>query len=511
MKRLVSFFMTLLVLCSLLASPSFADASSDTSSDSSSQAASDDTSGSSSDGDSSTPEGLTPVYPQEGSVSNYQPDFADDLKTQGIYMLNLDSDEVVYEKEAQKRMYPASLTKIMTCIVALENVDNPDTETTDLKAYIQNHLYNLQVDTLGGIYLGESLTIRDLLYAMMLQSANEAAMMIADYVGDGNIDYFCEMMNKKAKEIGANNTYFGNATGLDDTESYTTAYDMALIAKYAMQNPDFVELVTTLAYTSQPTDKHENGITWYSINSMQRGTDVDYYYEGTKGVKTGTLPEQNIRNYVSTCTRDGYTYLLVMLGAPIRDESGQQYKYNLTWKESAMLYDWAFETFQVKTLMTIGEEVSEVGVRLSWDVDHIKLLAADKFASLVPNETTVDDVTPIVEIENYVEVPIKGQKDKTEKYINAPIKKGQTIGYVKLMLGGEEVGRVPLVAAQSVEQSKSLYYLDKIKSFFNTFIFKFVFTFVIIILVLYIVLMIIRNRNRRRYKMRKKRPPQRRR
>ncbi|MEM1484999.1 hypothetical protein V6615_08975 [Oscillospiraceae bacterium PP1C4] len=184
-----------------------------------------------------------------------------------------------------------------------------------------------------------------------------------------------------------------------------------------------------------------------------------------------------------------------MLGAPTNDADGLRYKYNLAFKDTGKLYDWAFSTFKVKTLMNIGEEVAEVPVKLSWDVDHIKLLAADKFASLVPNETTADAVVPIPEI---------------PETVDAPITKGQEIGAAKLMLNGEEVGRVRLVAAESVERSSALYYLNKIKQFFNTFLFKFVLTFLIVILVLYIILMIIRNRNMRRYKTRGKRVPRRR-
>ncbi|RGX56058.1 D-alanyl-D-alanine carboxypeptidase [Anaerotruncus sp. AF02-27] len=454
---------------------------------------------------------LTPAS-ASSAAANYPPPFADELYCQAVYMLNLDSNSEVFAKNEQAQMNPSSLNKIMTCILALEEVADPDTETTELKAYIQNELYNLGVTQLGGIYMGEPMTIRDLMYAMMLQSANEAAMMIADYIGDGDIPYFCELMNKKAKEIGAKNTNFANPTGLYAEENKSTAYDLALIVQYAMQNQDFVDIVTTRTYTSQPTPNYPNGISWVSNNQMQNPSDTDYYYEGLKGVIPGALTELNMRNFASVATRDGYSYLLVVLGAPITNEDGERYKTNLAWFDTNRLYNWAFETFRVKTLMDIGEEVAEVGVRLSWDKDHIKLLAADKFASLVPNETTEDSLETFVEIDKkYTEVPVKGKKGEnspdTEKFIDAPVKKGEEIGHVKLMLAGEEVGRVRLVAAESVEQSKWLYYVDKVKSFTSNFLFKFVLTFLIVLVVLYIVLMIIRNRNRRRYQMRRRKPP----
>lgn len=514
MKKL-ALFLTLVILCTTLSSPVLAapkESSSVPSSSSSEKSSSakeeksssenasssktkDDKSSSGSSSGTSSGSGAAPT-------SRLAPPFADQLYSQAVYILNLDSGQEVWAKNEQERMYPASLTKIMTAIIALESGRDLDTETTSLKEYIQSELYNKRIDTLGGIYQGEELTIHDLLYAMLLQSANEAAMMIADYIGDGSIDLFCEMMNKKAKEIGANNTNFCNANGLFDENNYSTAYDLALIARYAMNIPEFKEIVTTNAYTSKPTNRHPDGITWYTLNLMQKSSNPEYYYEGLQGVKTGSLPIEDvgglgIRNFASTATRNGYTYLIILLGAPINDaETGNKYDAVLTFYDAKALYDWLFETFTVKTLMEIGKEVAEVPVRLSWDTDHISLLAADKFASLVPNETTSDSVTP---------VPVIPES------VDAPIKKGQVVGYAKLMLNGLEVGRVDLVAGQKVDMSKSLFYLDKVKSFFSTFIFKFIFTLIIVVLVLYIILMIIRNRNMRRYKMRRRRPPQNRR
>lgn len=498
MRKLASVLLSLAILCASLSLSAFAEDESSSDASSSSSESSESSQPAEEDAESEgTGSGEAPGSVALGSTNlsaatSYRPPFEDELHSKAIYMLNLDSDQPVYERNAQEQISPASLTKIMTCILALENVEDLDNEYTDLKAYIQNELYNLQVDTLGGIYLNESLCLRDLLYAMMLQSANEAAMMVADYVSDGSPEYFCELMNKKAQEIGAYNTHFANATGLYNAESYTTAYDMAQIAKYAAQMPEFMEIVTTNTYTSQPTDRHPDGITWYTINNMQRPGNEDYY-EGLRGIKTGSLPEQNIRNYVSTATRDGYTYLLVCLGAPDHNEEGLKYANFLPWIDTQKLYDWAFETFRVKTLMEIGAEAAEVPVRLSWDVDHVKLLAADKFATLVPNEVNEDTVVadPVI-----------------PEYIDAPVEKGEPVGYVRLMLSGQEIGRVDLVAASNVERSAALYYLDKVKSFFDTFLFKFIFTFVIVILVLYIALMIVRNHNRRRYQNRRRRPPQ---
>lgn len=455
----------------------------------------------------STPASVSDSGGFNTSASIPPPPFEEDLQSKNIIMINLDSNTIVYRKEDQARIYPASLTKIMTCILALENVKDLDSETTDLKTYIESFLYTNKVSTLGGIRRNEPFSIRDLLYAMMLPSANEAAMMVADYVGGGDMDAFCEMMNRKAKEIGAKNTHFSNATGLFDENNYSTAYDLALIARYAWESKDigeeFQKIVTTNAYTSSPTEYNPEGIRWYSRNLMQQASQP-YYYEGLRGIKTGSLPDQNITSMISTASRDGYTYLLVAACSPIYDKEGREYEKALDFVDTALLYNWAFETCQVKTLMNVGKKVTSVDVRLSWDKDRVDLVAADKFASLVTKETTEDSITPQVVLFNAKPHPSKNKKGEVEYSIDAPVEKGAQVGYVRLMLGGEEVGRVRLVAAESVEQSKALMYLDKVQSFFKTFLFKFVLTFLIVVVVLYIVLMIIRNRNRRRYRMRRK-------
>ena len=252
-------------------------------------------------------------------------------------------------------------------MVALESGHDLKEETTDLKVYIQNYIYNQQAGG-GGIYQGDQYVLYDLLNAMLIQSVNEASMMIADYIGNGSIEDFVAMMNQKAKEIGAMNTHFGNPSGLyvESEESYTTAYDMALIAQYAMQNNDFAEIVSRTAYTSQPTTRYPEGITWTTTNKMMIPNQWEgYYYEGIKGIKTGSLPDQDVINFVSTATRDGYTYLLVCLGAPYRSPDTQEiYQYNLAFKDTERLYNWAFDTFSVKTLIKRGTKVAGVNVRM---------------------------------------------------------------------------------------------------------------------------------------------------
>ena len=160
---------------------------------------------------------------------SYEPDFTPTSKA--VYLENLDTGLILYEKNADEKMYPASLTKIMTAIVVLENVKDLDGETAEYPMWIQNMLYGTNA-SLGGLIVGEELTIRQLLTSALVQSGNESAMILAGYVGSGgmadfmprDITTFVEMMNDKAKALGCTGTHFTNPTGLHSDNTYTTGY-----------------------------------------------------------------------------------------------------------------------------------------------------------------------------------------------------------------------------------------------------------------------------------------------
>lgn len=411
-------------------------------------------------------------------AAGYIPPF--DLQSEAIYLVNLDTGKVIFEKNADKRMYPASLTKIMTVILALEKIEDLDGVTIPLKLYIQDALYG-QNASLSGILLNEEVTPRGLIYGCMLQSGNEAAMMLADYIGDGSIAHFVEMMNDKARELGCTDTNFANPNGLHDENNYTTAKDMAIITRYAMQLPEFMEIATTVTKEIGPTNKHTSLMQTTTNKMMMKGSE--YYYSPIRGIKTGTLPEAG-RCFVSSASKDGFTYLMVLMGAPINDPSGKAYPQMLNFIETQKIYEWAFDTFRVKTLLEKGKLVTEIPVTLSTEKDSVGLVSAERFTSLVPSDIEASSVQLLPDI---------------PKSIQAPVSKGDEIGSVRLMLAGEEVGRVVLLANESIEMSKTLYYWEQVKGFFDSFWAKFAVIFVGLLLVLYIALMIIRNRNFRKY------------
>jgi len=411
-----------------------------------------------------------------------EPDFA--VSAEGVYLYNLDTDTLIYEKNAEKSMYPASLTKVMTCILALENVDDLDEEMVTYSNAVQDYLYRYQYVegngevSKGGLMAGEELPMRQLLYALMLPSANEAAMIIAEHLGGSQGD-FADMMNARAKELGATGTNFVNSNGLFDASHVTTPKDMFLLTRHAMELPGFMDIVSTTKHTYGPTNLHTE-LVWNTTNHMMLESSK-YYYPALKGVKTGTLPDSG-RCFVSTATRDGFTYLLVVMNAPYIGEDGKVLDDQMAFVETKQLYDWVFDTFRRKALVEKGKLVPEVPLRLSLDKDFLQVMVAERFTALVPKDIEPSSVT---------------LKYNIPESVDAPVKKFDHIGTATLVLAGEEIGEVELLAAESVPASKLLVILEKIKSVLSSFWFKFAVIFVILLILFYLIMTILHNRGKK--------------
>ncbi len=420
--------------------------------------------------------------------AQYEPDFSVDA--QAAYMVNLETGMVMYEKNAQEHVDPSSLTMIMTAILAYERIEDRDNTMIPLRAYVEDTIYTagLKVREQGGylttcgIYRNESLSVTNLIYAMMLPSGYEAAMMLGDYIGDGSIEYFTQLMNEKAKEIGAINTHFTTSNGLYDPEQYTTAYDMYLIARYAMNLPGFMDIVNTSVYDGGPTESHEQLI-WNNTNKLIDKNST-YYYGYISGIKAAVTPESG-RSIVTTATKDGYNYMLVLMGTPYQDDQGNVLDTNTAFTQTTDLYKWAFDTFRVKSLMEKGIGVGEVGLAFAQgSKDHLLLMSGDRFTALLPNEIEASSVT--IELD----VP---------QVVAAPIERGQQVGQIKLILANEVIGSVPAVSAETVEASALALGVDWFFGLFDSFGAKFALIFTLLLIVAYVILMLLRNRNNRRY------------
>lgn len=419
--------------------------------------------------------GLVPAYAAEQS---YEPPF--EIRAEAVYMENLDTGQVMVSKNADKQMSAASLTKMMTAILVLENVKDLEGESAYLKMYLNDMIYGTGAQT-GGFWPNDKASIKDVLYDMLLQSAAECALMLADYVGDGSVEHFVDMMNDRARELGCENTNFTNPHGLHDPNQYSTARDMAIIAKHAMSIPLFAEIVATPSY-QVTLQNRESTFYVHSTNETIKPSS-SYYYAPMEGIKTGTLPESG-RCFASQAKMNGYTYLMVLLGAPAAEADGTATTpAQLNFSESKKLYQWAFESFSVRTAVERDEELVEIPVKYSYDGDFVRLATAEQFTTLLHNDIQISSIQYVPDV---------------PESLAAPIAKGQEVGRLKLIFADEEIGSVPLVATANMNYSKLLGTWGWVSNAIHSYWVKFAIVFTLLLITLYTTLLVRSNRMKQR-------------
>ncbi len=398
---------------------------------------------------------ICPFFGQPVSAVTFTPNFT--ITSEAAVMINLDKDVVVYTKNPDKKMYPASLTKIMTAMIVLDNVEDTDNTSFEAPLVVFDELYGQNASAVG-LSNGEIVTVTDLLYSLMLKSACESAGILAYHVGGESISNFVDMMNAKAKAIGCTGTHFVNPHGLYDDDQYTNARDMALIAKYAVDNyPKLVEIACTPDYEMNATNYHDAG--WAHINHTNSmvNRSSSYYYQYVKGFKTGTLDESG-RNLVTLGSRDGNNYLLVTMGSPLYDDEGNSVY--LHYDDHKALYEWAFENFEYKQICQAGKEITELQVRFGENSDFVRLVIGESYSCMWLKTVDTARLKEKITIDESLL-----NEDGT---ITAPISKGQKFGTYTLSLSGDEICTVSLVAQDDVTMSQLSYNLDKAKKFVSS-------------------------------------------
>lgn len=399
-------------------------------------------------------------------------------------LVSLDGGGVLYAKNIDERVYPASITKIMTAVVALENIDDLDNTVMTVSQNAIDLLYGTDSSTFG-LVAGEELSARDMLYILLIHSANEAANVIAEHVG-GSIQSFVDMMNDKAAELGMENTHFMNPHGLHSSEHYTTVSDLYKLVKYAMDIPVFMDICTTNAYTLAPTNKCAKERTITSTNLLMQASS-GYYYQYASGIKTG-YTDQAGRCLVSTASKNGYSYLSIVMNCPVKNDKGQNIRDDMT--VTANLFKWAFSDFEYRRVLDSAEPIGEIEVEYAWSTDHLQLYPQSDCYALIPSAADISTVK--------TEVTTDSEKAA------APVEKGDVLGRCDIYLAEEKIAEVPLVAGDSVKKSTVLYILSCIKEVTALTWFR-VLAVIIIFLVLCFAVLRSVQRSRRRRAMQRQR------
>lgn len=398
--------------------------------------------------------------------------YPNDVKTQSdsILLVNMDSGQVVFEKDADSKRYPASTTKIMTYIIVAESIDDFDNTRVPIKQSVIDVLKGTG-SSLANVenHVGDTMSVIDLLYSMMVPSGNDAAMVLADYVGNGNVDSFVKLMNDKAKELGCQNTHFENPDGLHDDNHYTTARDMYKIATYALTLPKFAEISNTTSYTCEGDD-YPLVTTNLLIDPNNGG---EYYYMYAKGIKTGTT-DQAGRCLVTTATADGYSYIAVLLHAPYKEGVHEEYG---TMTDAADLFRWALTSLELQTVATASTPLCEEKVNLAWGRDSVLLVPDKNLSAIVPKDLSQDEL--IVE----TDVP---------ESIDAPLDTDTVVGTATIYYKGkdgnkQEIEKVNLVSSEKIEMSGILFVLNVIGTVFKSYWFLVIIGIIAVILLCYFI------------------------
>lgn len=397
-------------------------------------------------------------------------------------LVDADHDVVLYEYNAHEKRYPASITKVMTALLTLEAVDRGELALSDMITAPPGIHNGLSADSsTANIKSGEIMSLENLLYCVLLPSANEACNVLA-YVVAGGVDEFVALMNQRAAELGMTGTHFTNTHGLHDDDHYTTAWDIWLMSREAMKHETFREIVSTKQYTVPATNVSEQR-EFYNTNGLITAMKYSgYLYQPAIGIKTGSTGQAGLC-LVSAAVQDGRTLYCVVLGAELAHQPDNSYK-RMNFVESSRLLEWGFDNFSYRTILESSDPVAQIEVTLS-DTDHVLVRPEGTLSALLPNDLDLSEFTQTVTLD--------------AESVEAPVTEGQVLGKITLTYDGEEYGTLDLVALNDVERSELLYRIDRVEKFFaNPWVKVAIAALILFILVLIIACSIHGKKRRRR-------------
>ena len=350
----------------------------------------------------------------------YKPVSALELSAKSAVLYEPVTERIIYHSNKDERLPMASTTKILSAITAIENGNLSDVVT------VSKNAANIEGSSIW-LEEGEKLTLQQLIYGMLLSSGNDAAVAIAEHISGNNIDVFSAMMNNVAKKAGAKNSNFTNPSGLDNENHYTTALDLAKITAYALKNPIFKEIVSTKTYNI-PWDGHEWG------RSLKNHNKLLNMYEGCNGVKTG-FTKKSGRCLVSSAERNGVSLIAVTLKAP--DD----------WNDHMKMLDYGFSNLRSEIVVEKGSGSGEIKINNGLK-DEISYGVSESFS--LP-ATEKDVITT---------------KNVLAQFVEAPVMKGETIGYAEISLNGDLIKKIDLIAEEDCEKI----YIPKLLDFVSMII-----------------------------------------
>ena len=415
-----------------------------------------------------------------------------DVRAKAAALIELNSHTIVYGEELDLRLYPASLTKIMTCMLALEYGDLNDTLTVSSTALENLSIYG----STAGLIEGEEITLRELLYCIMVSSANEGCNVLAEYIS-GSVDAFVSLMNRQAQALGMSGTHYANAHGLHNDDHYTTVRDLATLATWAWQNPQFREFATTTAHTVPPTNK--SGERLLHTTNYLTSTDMEnrYYYSLAQGIKTGfTTPAGGC--LISTASSGDLAFLSIVCGCEMLiDSNGEDL--DMRFIETKKLFEYGFDTFGYVQVLSNTAMLGQPQVLYADGRENVVVHAKDNVTVLLPKNYQPENITLSLHYD-------------TSQALEAPLEKGQRVGTVTAMYNDIPLATSDLVTLTAVKReaelpAESVNDEDLASSDDPTGFLRYWYLTVPLLLlsVLFVVLLVIRAVNVRKAKMKRRR------
>lgn len=346
------------------------------------------------------------------------------LTAESAILMDATTGKILYEKNSRTKQYPASITKLMTILLALEHGSLEDEITFSHDAVFSIEPGSAHI----AIQEGEILTLEQVLYGIMLRSANECANAAAEYV-DGSMEKFAEHMTARAKELGCENTNFVNANGLFDENHYTTAYDMALIAQELLKNETYRSMMSNTYYLIPPTNKQPEERPLHGQHQMLNENSL-YYYEPAEGGKTGYTVEA--QNTLVTYAKQGDTELIAVV---LKCNGAQHYV------DTKTLFEYGFANYQTVKAFSAADLTQNVAITETYKdktttLDTITVAPASDVYVTIPKNATIENITKAVDCPESASVPVAV---------------GDKLGTVVLSLNGEALATVDLTAQKEVK------------------------------------------------------------
>lgn len=357
-------------------------------------------------------------------------------------LVNKDTGNVIFDKNAYEKVYPASTTKVLTVLIIIDSVISGKYSLDDTFPADNSIYFDIGADgSTAHIQPGEIMSVRDYLYCALLCSANEACNALAIF-NSGSVEAFVSEMNAYAESIGCQNSSFINTHGMPDENHYTTAYDMYLIFNSAMSRSLFCEICSSVSYTVPATNM--SGERYLQNSNMMLNEESDDYYRYAVMGKTGTTTAAG-SCLVSTATKNGQTLIAVVMGAEKGYYDNQ--RYSMSFSESKKLFEWGFATYSDQVILS-SDDVFDIQASYSDSGDTIEASPSSDITAYVNIDTFEEDLQ--------YDIFLHGNASS----VTAPLKAGDSIGTITVSINGETVGATDLISNQTVGMVYTEYFRD---------------------------------------------------